>query len=163
MVLPRFPGGWRSRRGARAGVTVIHGWDSRQGLVVAAVVGGLLLPLLLAVSGVRGALVALLTCLVVGLGLGYRLVIAPEGIVYQRTWYGVRWRRQPLPLRTPVVEWSTFEQPEGEGLVLESKHPVMLPAPKGTGEALRQAVQEAILRAGREHSGGEDDGAGTTR
>lgn len=156
MVLPRFPGGWQARQATRAGVTVIRGWDSRQGMVVAAVVSGLLFPLLLAVSGAREALVALLACLVIGLGLGYRLVIAPEGIVYQRTWYGVRWRRQPLPLRTPVVEWSTFEHPEGEGLVLESTHPVTLPAPKGTGEALRQAVQEAIQRAGCEQPGGAD-------
>jgi hypothetical protein len=150
MVLPRFPNGWRVQQGAREGVTLIDGWNSRQGLVVAVVVAGLLLPLLLAIS-VWGALMAVLTCLVVGVGLGYRLEIAPEGIIYLRTWYGLRWRRHALSLQTPVVEWSTFEQPEGEALVLESRPPISLPAPKEGVEALRQALQEAILRARSEH------------
>ncbi|MFL5357071.1 hypothetical protein [Archangium sp.] len=146
MMLPRFPDGWQVRQGARTGVTIIHGWDSRQGLVVTLVVAGVLVPLLLAAS-VWAALVAFLTCLVVGMGLGYRLVIAPEGLIYQRTWYGVRWRRRPLSLKTPVVEWSTFEEPESEALVLESKPPITLPAPRAGVETLRQALQEAIQRA----------------
>jgi hypothetical protein len=145
-VLPRFPDGWQVRHGAREGVTIIHGWDSRQGLVVTLVVAGVLVPLLLAAS-VWAALVALLTCLVVGLGLGYRLVIAPEGLVYQRTWYGVPWRRRPLSLKTPVVEWSTFEQPESEALILESRPPITLPAPREGVEPLKQAFQEAVQRA----------------
>lgn len=147
-VFPRLPNGWRIQEGARAGVTIIHGWDSRQGLVVTLVVAGLLVPLLLALS-VWAALLALLSCLVVGGGLGYRLVIAPEGLVYQRTWYGVRWLRRVLVLETPVVEWSTFEQPEGEGLVLESRPPITLPAPREGVEVLRQAVQDAVQRAAR--------------
>lgn len=146
MVFARFPDGWHVRQGAREGVTLIHGWDSRQGLVVTLVVAGVLVPLLLAAS-VWAALVALLTCLVVGMGLGYRLEIAPEGLVYQRTWYGMRWRRRSLSLKTPVLEWSTFEEPESEALVLESKPPINLPAPRAGVETLRQALQEAIQRA----------------
>jgi hypothetical protein len=158
MVFPRFPDGWHVRQGAREGVTIIHGWASRQGLVVTLVVAGFLFPLLLAVS-VWAALVAFLTCLVVGGGLGYRLVIAPEGMVYQRTWYGVRWRRRPLSLKTPVVEWSTFEQPEGEALVLESRPPITLPAPKEGVNALKHALREAIQRASGEHPSGADGSA----
>lgn len=161
-VFPKFPDGWQVQQGSRSGVTIIHGWDSRQGLVVTLVVAGLLVALLLAVS-VWAALGAFLTCLVVGVGLGYRLVIAPDGLVYQRTWYGVRWRRRPLALGTPVVEWSTFEAPEGEALVLESRPPITLPAPREGVEALRQALQEAIQRASREHPSGADGGAGSTR
>jgi hypothetical protein len=100
--------------------------DARVGLVVALAVGGLILPLLLDVS-VWAAVLMLLASIVVGLGPGYRLVIAPEGMVYQRTWYGVRWPRHRLPLQTPVISWSTFEQPEGEALVLES--PPLSPSP----------------------------------
>lgn len=150
MALPDFPRGWQVRQGAGPGVTLIEGWAPQQGVVVALALGGLLLPLLLAVSGVVGALVALLGCLAAGLGFGYRLVIEPGGMVYQRTWYGLRWRRRQLPLQTPVTDWSTFEQPEGEALVLESKPPITLSARKGTVEALRRAVQEAVLRAGQE-------------
>lgn len=158
MVFPRFPGGWHAQQGVRAGVTIIQGWASRQGLVVTLVVAGLLFPLLLAVS-VWAALVAFLTCLVVGSGLGYRLVIAPEGMVYQRTWYGVRWRRRSLSLKTPVVEWSTFEQPESEALVLESRPPITLPAPKEGVNALKHALREAIQRASHEHPSAADDSA----
>lgn len=152
MVFPRFPDGWHVQQGARAGVTIIHGWASRQGLVVTLVVAGLLFPLLLAVS-LWAAVVAFLTCLAVGGGLGYRLEIAPEGMVYQRTWYGVRWRRRPLSLKTPVVEWSTFEEPEGEALVLESRPPITLPAPKEGVNALKHALCEAIQRASGETDG----------
>ncbi|HEX8441828.1 hypothetical protein [Archangium sp.] len=140
-------GGWRERRGPRAGVTIIQGWNSRLGVGVAGAAGGLLLPLLLAVGGVREALLGLAGCLALGFGFGYRLVVAPEGLLYQFTWYGVPWRRQRLPLQVPVVEASTFEQPEPEDLILEGARPVTLPASKHTVGALKQAVQEAILRA----------------
>jgi hypothetical protein len=157
-----LPTGWHVLRGARAGVTLIRGWDSRRGLVVPLVVTGVLLPLVLAID-VWGALAALLTGFTVGMGLGYRLEVTPEGLLYQRTWYGVRWRRRVLPLWTPVVEWSTFEQPEGEALVLESKPPITLPAPKEGVEALRQALQEAILRARGEPTSGGDGEVGSAR
>ncbi len=140
-------GGWRERRGPRAGVTVIQGWNSRLGVAVGAAAGGLLSPLLLAVSGVREALLGLGVCLALGVGWGYRLVVAPEGLLYQSTWYGVPWRRQRLPLQVPVVEASTFEEPEPEGIILEGSRPVTLPASKRTVGALKQAVQAAILRA----------------
>ena len=146
MASPRRPGSWQVSSGDRAGVTIIRGWDARIGLVVALAAGGLLFPLLLDVS-VRAAVLVFLASIVVGLGLGYRLVIAPEGMVYQRTWYGVRWRRQQLSLRTPVISWSTFEEPEGEALVLESNPPITLPSPKEGVGPLKQALQEAIQRA----------------
>ena len=142
----KLPGSWHVASGDRAGVTIIRGWDARVGLVVALAVGGLLFPLLLDVS-VWAAVLVLLASIVVGLGLGYRLVIAPEGMVYQRTWYGVRWHRHLLPLQTPVISWSTFEQPEGEALVLESQPPITLPTPKEGVGPLKQALREAIQRA----------------
>ena len=79
MALPRPPSGWQARQGLGPGVTIIQGWDSRRGFVVAAVVAGLLLPLLLAVRGVWEALAALLACGLMGLRFEYRLVVAPEG------------------------------------------------------------------------------------
>jgi hypothetical protein len=124
---------------------------------VAAALAGLLVPLMLSVSGGWAALVALLACAGGGLGLGYRLVISPEGIAYQRTWYGVRWRRLRLPLQTPVARWSTLEEAEDEAVVLESEPPVTLPAPRGQVVTLKRAVQEAIQRAG---SGQPSEGQG---
>lgn len=130
-------------------MTIIQGWDSRMGVVLGATAASFVLPLVFALWGGVAAFIALLVCLLLGFGWGYRLLVTPGGIVFYRTCYGVPWRRQQLLLHVELEEYSTFEHPDAQGLVLKSEPPVILPASEETVGELRRVVEEAVERASR--------------